>query len=235
MLLNMVDTSDLKDACKDTSSNSWVVDHAHKINGMEYIHYHHVRAGTLPSKARMARGCERDRLCRAGCGVSETNYHIVQQCHRTHGGRIHRHDRVVDMLYSHLDNHANCKVMREPRFRTELGLRKPDLLISEGNKTIVLDVQIVSGRDMKRDYLQKCSKYREIRGFETLVKRKCFTNAVEFQSLTMSYKGLIEESSSKLLDKLGINEQLRVLMVTSVLRGSWLNWTSFNRMTTIAR
>lgn len=235
VLYGMVDTSDLKDACKDTSSNSWVVDQAHEISGMEYIHYHHVRAGSLPSKARLARGSERERLCRAGCLVSETNYHIVQQCQRTHGGRIFRHDRIVDMLYSHLNSRADCKVVKEPRFKTELGLRKPDLLISEGNKTIVLDVQIVGGRDMKRDYLQKCNKYREIRGFETLVKRKCFTNTIEFQSLTISFKGLIEENSSKLLDKLGINEQLKFRMVTSVLRGAWLNWTSFNRMTTTTR
>lgn len=230
VLYGMVDTNDLKDASKDSASNSWVVDRAH-----EYIHYHHIRAGCLPSKARTARGRERDRLCRAGCVASETNYHIVQQCQRSHGGRCLRHDRIVDMLYSNLNNRANCKVIREPRFKTVDGLRKPDLLISKGNKTIVVDVQVVGGRDMKRDYLQKCNKYREVRGLDTLIKRKCMSNTVEFQSITISFKGLIEESSSKLLDQLGSNEQLRSLMVTSVLRGGWLNWTSFNRMTTMTR
>lgn len=235
VLYNMVDTNDLKDARSDTASNSWVVDQAHKISGADYIHYHHIRAGCLPSKARLARGREVTRLCRAGCMVSETNYHIIQQCQRTHGGRCLRHDRVVELLYSNLNGRDNVKVIKEPRFKTEVGLRKPDLLITENGKTIVLDVQVVSGRDMKRDYLQKCNKYREVRGLETLIKRKCISNTVEFQSLTISFKGVIEESSSKLLYKLGINEHLKFLIVTSILRGTWLNWNTFNKITTMAR
>lgn len=234
-LYNMVDTNDLKDASKDSASNSWITNQAHRISGSDYIHYHHIRAGCLPSRARLARGRERDRLCRAGCMVSETNYHIVQQCQRTHGGRCFRHDRVVDLLQSNLNNRPNCTVIKEYQFKTVLGKRKPDLLITQGNRTIVLDVQIVSGRNMERDYAQKCSKYRDIRGFETLVKRKCMSDTVEFQSLTISFKGLIEERSSKLLDELNINEELRFLMVTSVLRGAWLNWKTFNRTTTMAR
>lgn len=236
MLHNMVDTKDLKGARIDDASNSWVANRAHDISGQDYIHYHHIKAGCLPSRARTARGRdERDRFCRAGCRVSETNYHIIQQCQRTHGGRCFRHDRIVDMLYTHFNNRADCKVIREPRFKTSLGLRKPDLLISQHNKTTVLDVQIVSGRSMERDHEQKCSKYRSVPGLDTLIMRKCATSTIEFQACTISFKGLIEKDTSKLLDKLKITKELRHLMVTSVLRGAWLNWLSFNKTTTTTR
>lgn len=232
---NMVDTNDLSDASNDSASNRWVQGRAHEISGRDYIQYHHIRVGCLPSKARTTRGRQHGRLCRAGCMVSETNYHVVQQCQRTHGGRVLRHDRVVDLLYGHFNGKDNIKVIREPHFKTRIGLRKPDLLISQGEKTIVLDVQIVSGRGMERDHHTKCRKYREVPGMDDLVKRRCATSTVEFHAVTVSYKGLIEKNTSKLLKNLKINEQLRFLIVTSVLRGAWLSWIGFNRMTTMTR
>lgn len=235
VLLNMVDTNDLKDARHDGASNRWVRNYAHEVTGQDFMHYHHIRTGCLPSKARTTRGRRHDRRCRAGCMVSETNYHIIQQCHRTHGGRVLRHDRIVNLLCDNMRGRPNLKVLKEQRFRTEVGLRKPDLLIYNNEKAIVLDVQIVSGRDMERDHNAKIAKYRDIRGFEDIIKQKCATSTVEFHALTISYKGLIEARSSKLLNKLHINERLKFMMVTSVLRGGWLNWKTFNKMTTMAR
>lgn len=167
--------------------------------------------------------------------VSETNYHVIQQCQRTHGGRVHRHDRVVDMLSDHLHRRANLNVLKEPRFRTQHGLRKPDLIIYNNEKAIVLDVQVVSGRNMERDHNTKISKYRDIPGFENIIKEKCSARTVEFQAFTISYKGLIEKRSSKLLYDLNINERLKFMIVTSVLRGTWLNWNFFNKTTTRTR
>lgn len=235
VLLNMVDTNDLRDAIHDRASTTWVYDRAKDISACDYIHYHHVRAGCLPSKARTSRGQENDRSCRAGCMGSETNYHIIQQCQRTHGGRVLRHDRVVDLIYDHMRRRSGVEVIKEPHFRTQIGLRKPDLLITQQNKTIVLDVQVVSGRNMEADHATKRSKYRDILGFEELVKTRCASGTVEFQACTISFKGLIEKKSSKLLQTLKISEHFRFMMVTSVLRGAWLNWNTFNRLTTRTR
>lgn len=235
VLRDMVDTNDLRDAGLDRASNTWVYDRAKEISGSDYIHYHHVRAGCLPSKARTSRGRDNDRLCRAGCMGSETNYHIIQQCQRTHGGRVLRHDRVVDLLSDHLKRREGVVVIKEPRFKTRIGLRKPDLLITKNHKTIVLDVQVVSGRNMEADHATKCSKYRDIQGLEDLVKTKCASSTVEFEAITISFKGLIGKKTSKLLQTLKISEHFKFMMVTSVLRGEWLNWNTFNRLTTRTR
>lgn len=231
-----VDTNDLTDARHDAASYKWVCNRANDISGSDYIHFNHIRAGCLPSKARTTRGrVLNNRQCRAGCNGSETNYHVIQQCQRTHGGRVHRHDRVVNMLHDQLITRSNTKVLKEARFKTHVGLRKPDLLITRDKSTVVLDVQIVNGHNMGFYHETKISKYRDIPGFDAMIKRRCASRTVEFHAITISYKGLIERKSSETLNRLGINEQLKFLIVTSVLRGAWLNWNSFNRMTTRTR
>ena len=235
MLKNMVDTSDLVDARHDAASNSWVRNQADKMSGTDYIHSHHIRVGCLPTKSRTTRGTENDRMCRGGCMKSETNYHIIQECHRTHGGRVNRHDHVVKELGKHFENRNYDRVLVEPRLKTSVGLRKPDLLLVKEGKATIIDVQITSGRSLEQYHAQKRAKYRDIRGMEDLVKTKYGVNTVEFQAATFSYKGVIEKNTSKLFKELGINERFKVLMVSSVLRGAWKNWTLFNRITTMTR
>lgn len=233
-LYSMVDTNDLTESKYCPQSHCWVSSRCCDISGQDYIHYHHIRAGCLPSKARTTRGTARDRLCRAGCRVSETNYHTIQHCQRTHGGRVLRHDRVVEMLAKHFER-RRFSVVKEPILKTTAGRRKPDLLVTMDGKTFVLDFQVVSGRFMQRDHIAKCNKYRSIPGMDDIVKRKCASRAVEYHAVTVSYKGMIERSTVKLLDRLELNEQIRFMMVTSVLRGTWLNWNQFNKSTALAR
>lgn len=233
-LQNMVDTSDLTESRYCPLSNSWVDRHSDRVSGSDYIHYHHIRVGCLPSRARTTRGSNRDRMCRARCRVSETNYHVIQICQRTHGGRVLRHDRVVDMLQKHFTSRQHA-VVKEPVFRTSAGKMKPDLLVTKDGKTYVLDFQVVSGRNVERDHTRKCAKYRSVQGMDDIVKRKCASRAVEYQAITFTYKGLIERNTWKLLQKLQIGEQLCFMMVTSVLRGTWLNWNQFNKSTALAR
>lgn len=231
---NMVDTCDLNNAKACPVSSAWVEDRSHDISGEDYIHYHHIRAGCLPSKARTTRGRADDRLCRAGCMVSETNYHVVQVCQRTHGGRVHRHDRVVDLLEGHLKNRPHTTVLKEPKLKTTLGLRKPDLVVTQGEKSIVLDVQIVSGKSMSRDHINKKNKYKDIVGFSDIIQKRCNSRIVTYDAITISFKGLFAKETIRLFDTLKITEQLRFMIVTSVLRGTWLNWNGFNRSTSRA-
>lgn len=233
-LYDMVDTNDLKEAKVCRASNSWVDKRSDSISGSDYIHYNHVRVGCLPSKARTTRGTNRDRLCRAGCRVSETNYHIIQTCERTYGGRSRRHDRVVDLVCENLVNRGFATV-KEPRLKTSGGLRKPDLLVTIDGATTVVDVQIVNGRTMRRDYRDKVDKYKSIQGIDDVVKRKCSSRVVGYDAITISYKGLMMDKSYDLLKKkLKCSEQFIFILITSVLRGTWLNWNQFNKNTALA-
>lgn len=233
-LSEMVDTNDLKEAKVCKASNSWVDKRSDSISGCDYIHYNQIRVGCLPSKARTTRGTNRDRLCRAGCRVSETNYHIIQTCERTYGGRSRRHDRVVDLICENLGNRGFATV-KEPKLKTSAGLRKPDLLVTVDGATTVIDVQIVNGRTMRSDYGDKVNKYKSIPGMDDLIKRKCSSRVVNYDALTFSYKGLIMDKSYDLLtNKLKCTEHFIFILITSVLRGSWLNWNQFNKNTALA-
>lgn len=232
-LYSMVDTNDLRDAKVCKASHSWVDKRSDQISGSDYIHYNHIRVGCLPSKARTTRGTNRIRLCRAGCRISETNYHVIQTCERTWGGRIRRHDRVVDLICENLANRG-FGTIKEPKLKTSVGLRKPDLLVTKDGATRVIDVQVVNGRTIKRDHRDKIDKYKSIPEMDEVVKRKCSSRAVKYEAVTFSYKGFMMDESYVLLKSLGCSEQFIFILITSVLRGSWLNWNQFNKSTALA-
>lgn len=171
--------------------------------------------------------------CRAGCRVSETNYHVIQQCHRTHGGRILRHNRLVNYIGEWLSKDRKYDIRTEHVFRTPIGLRKPDLLITADTRTILLDVQVVSGTNMNLDRSAKITKIRSVLALEDQIKQVCGSASVAYQAMTISYKGIFQKDSAELLYKLGINEHQMFMLTTSTLRGSWLNWTRFNKLTTV--
>lgn len=236
MLGIMVDTNDLVNAKDDRASNTWVKDRAHEISGQDFVNYHQIRAGTLPSRARLARGRQdSNRSCRAGCMVSETNYHIIQVCDRTHGSRVLRHDRLVGLVADHFNGRAGYTVQREPHFQTSVGLMKPDLLITKNNETVVIDVQVVNGIGMEQTHDNKIIKYRDAPELGDLIKRQCTSRTVEFHAITISHKGIIYKKTMDLFDKLDIKEHFRFMMVTSVLRGGRLVWNYFNKTTTRTR
>lgn len=236
MLQNMVDTNDLVDAKHDRASNTWISSRAQEISGQDFVNYHHIRSGCLPSRARLARGRQSlERRCRAGCMASETNYHVLQNCDRTHGSRVLRHDRLVDLVAEHFNGRSDYTVHREPHFQTSVGLMKPDLLITKNNETVVLDVQVVNGRGIERWHESKVRKYENAPDLGNLIKRQCVSRTVEFNAITISYKGIICKKTSDLFDKLDIKEHFRFMLVTSILRGGWLGWNYFNKTTTRTR
>jgi hypothetical protein len=144
-LYESVDGKELRDVPHTSASSSWVSYNSHILSGADYVHSVHVRINCLPSRARTlrGRGCERDKWCRAGCRRPETPYHIVQECHRTHGGRVLRHNKISSTLCTYLRT-KGWHVIEEPRLFTVSGLRKPDLVCVKGDRNCVVDSQLVN-------------------------------------------------------------------------------------------
>lgn len=166
------DTMGLTETRYSRASASWVWDNALTLTGRDYIRYHHIRAGCLPSRVRRARGCDAEINCRGGCPHRETNYHIIQQCHRTHGGRVLRHNRIVEMFYKNFRSGGGMNIYKEPQFRMVVGVRKPDLVLTDGHTAMVIDVHIVRGDNTAMDRSEKISKYQNISCFSSEVKRR---------------------------------------------------------------
>ena len=85
MLRESNDGRGLRESSRSKLSSLWVSSDAGGIPGSDFVHYHHVRANCLPSRARVSRGRgAMDKQCRAGCPETETPAHCVQRCFRTH-------------------------------------------------------------------------------------------------------------------------------------------------------
>lgn len=142
------DGVDLREAEHVRASTQWISSGTTGVPGRDFVQYIHVQSGSLPTRVRTSRGARRDTmptLCRAGCQVKETAAHVVQQCHRTHGGRIMRHNAVYKLIGGALTT-KGWKVIYEPQLQSSSGLRKPDIVASKDGAGIVLDAQVVSGR-----------------------------------------------------------------------------------------
>ncbi|CAB0043078.1 unnamed protein product [Trichogramma brassicae] len=156
------DGVELREAAAVPASSRWVDAGSNGIPGRDYVAYHRVRIGALPTRVRTTRG-QNDRealmMCRAGCNVTETAAHVVQSCHRTHGGRVLRHDAICRIAASGLQK-AGWRVFVEPHYRLATGLQKPDMVICKGSEARIIDAQVVSGASsLDYSHLRKCAKY----------------------------------------------------------------------------
>lgn len=88
--------------------------------------------------------------------------HILQNCPRTHGPRVKRHDALVNYAVRGLEQKGYV-VTREPHFKTAQGLRKPDIVAIRGGTAHVIDAQVVTdGEPLRRAHRRKVEKYIDL-------------------------------------------------------------------------
>jgi hypothetical protein len=168
--------------------------------------------------------------------VQETTAHTIQQCHRTHGGRIERHNCVARFVAKSMESRG-WRVHEEPNIRTSVGLRKPDIIAVKGGVGVIVDAQVVSGRIPLNDaHYEKRKKYgnhvelvEKVAGILGLPGPEC----VRTTSCTISWRGVWSSKSVKdLKTLLGLPHKACQIIPGLVLRGSHTNWTRWNQMTT---
>lgn len=225
--------------CPKTNLSSWWMDAGSlAIPGRDFVQYVHVWVNCLPTLIRTTRGTRRTSRpihCRAGCNVTETAAHVIQQCHRTHGGRVKRHDAVANTLAAALRS-AGWTVEQEPAFETDEGRRKPDLVCSRGGEVHVVDAQIVSGAISLDDaHERKSGYYGNNASLRRSLSLRYATDRVNFSSCTLSWRGIWSSRSADALLHMGLTKGLLRGITTRVLQGSHTNWTRWNRMTATIR
>ena len=169
--------------------------------------------------------------CRAGCNQEETMAHVVQRCHRTHGGRVLRYNAVVKIVAAGLKS-KGWGVYEELHIRTSLGLRKPDLVCSKDETIVVLHAQVVSGQGMQRAYEDK-KNYYNMDEIMDWVKNRFNPEATvtRTEAVTVNWKGVWLKDSMDALLSMGLSIQTLRGVTTRVLQGSHTNWTRYNQMT----
>lgn len=206
---NSVDGNAMAEAHKCKASYNWLRASNTKLKGSDYIGVLKVRLNCLPTKARTGRGgAQARKVCRyARCrGKLETNFHAIQVCGKTHGGRVQRHNMVCKTLAKKLTK-LKWTVLEELRVITPGGkLCIPDLVIIKQGLVVVVDVHVVGSNDIGDKHRRKTNKYRDISGFdvslrEALVGRNLATRnvAIEHVAATILYNGVWYEPSLRAL------------------------------------
>lgn len=237
-LHSSVDGFELRESTKCPASTKWIGPQSGQYTGSDYVQFVHTHINALPSRIRNSRGRrlarESELNCRAGCMVRETTAHTIQQCVRTHGGRILRHNKVAQVLKTAMVEEG-WTVEEEPRVQTTRGLRKPDIIAVKDGAGVIVDVQVVSGQrpldDAHRDKRAKYGNHDEL--VEKVAGRLGLTKAqVRTTSCTLSWRGVWSLGSYNELKKLlRLKEAFFQVVPGLVLRGSHMNWNRFNKLT----
>ncbi|CAK9834256.1 Retrovirus-related Pol polyprotein from type-2 retrotransposable element R2DM [Anthophora retusa] len=224
-----VDGKGLRKSGKTPQQHQWVIEGTRFLSGRDYINSIKLRINALPTRSKTARGRKNNRACRGGCNATETLNHVLQQCHRTHRARIERHNAIVKYLKRALEKKYE-KVEEEPHFKTDLGLRKPDLVAIQDDTALVLDAQVVSEHiSLDTAHNTKIDKYKHLK--EDITKRYGTTD-VHYLTATLSYRGVWSAASAnQLLGKGILNKAELKTISTRALIGGLSSFWRFNRTT----
>lgn len=230
LLHNSVDGGHLRECASVPESQAWVADGTRLLSGRDFVDCTKLRINAIPTLARSYRGREKDTRCRAGCQQNETLGHVLQQCHRTHGARIKRHDGIVAYLCQKFHKDG-WQVEREPLIKTREGARYPDIVIRKTDCTAIVDVQVV-GTSTPLDTAHRRKRAYYARNDEVVqYARKNLEGQPIVTSCTVSYRGVWSTQSRTDLRGLGINKNDAKLISVRALQGSLAVYGWFRRST----
>lgn len=228
-----IDGSGLRESSLVPQQHRWIQEGTRFLSGRDFVQSCRLRINALPTKSRTSRGRPKERLCRAGCNRSETLNHILQQCHRTHGPRIKRHDALASFIAASLER-QEYRVVVEPKFQIDEGFRKPDIVEWLGVTALVIDAQVVNDQvDLNVVHSKKADYYKNL---SSLIKRTYGVQEVKYTSATLSWRGVWSEESAKSLTSLGVLKKKSLKVLSSrVVIGGLAAFHQFNKLTTVGR
>lgn len=225
--------SGLPEHSDDPSVISWMGDPPPSWSGADYVAGVQLRANMLPTRG----GLHNKRVpfdakrCRAGCNRSETLSHVLQHCPITHYERIRRHDHAVGLLAGFAARRG-WDVEVEPCIRgTDGVLRKPDLIFSKGDQTIVADVGINWETPLRLDthYQHKVSTY-SVPPFASALVRRYPAAALRVLAFVLGARGTWCHSNDVLVRALGLSRSECSRLVAGAIMGGILIHKSFSRL-----
>ena len=143
-LILTLDGRGLRDAHLVPYVHRWVKDGTSIISGHRYCAAIGLQAGELPTRERRSRGTNLEPYCdhfKPPCW--EYLGHIVQGCPRTQAIRNYRHDLIVSKA-SRMLRTQGWQIWLEPRIPYQGTCLIPDLVMSRGDQSVVLNVTITT-------------------------------------------------------------------------------------------
>lgn len=226
-LYRTCDGAGLRQSADVPQAHLWISDGTNLMSGRDYITCIHTRYNNLFNRSRTSRGRpQKEHLCSRGCQQAETLNHILQSCYSTHGMRIKRHDANASYIARSADNRGYT-VHREPCFNTSGGVLKPDLVLYSPDRTIVVDVQVITDQfPLSQAHQNKRSKYSIL---EDQLK-DLRPGGVPLTSCTLNWRGNMAIGSFTELVGFGIKKKDIKIISTRALLGGGIIWRCFRNM-----
>ena len=210
----------LKGADRVPRTHEWIRMASNKVPGWTWSKAMAIRSGSVYTRARAARAREGSPVinCQGHCGSRETIAHILQQCSKTHGARIERHNFIVSRLRGLLED-LGYSMTLEPVIPSGSSFLKPDLVgrletVSAGGQRevsiLVLDVQVVATENilpLRERYLQKVRKYAVPDVEAYCSSHLASSNPMRLQThgITVTWNGILAKESVAAMVSLGIS------------------------------
>ena len=143
----------------------------------------------------------------------DTLAHRLQDCTKTHGQRVKRHDYVLKILVQMLEK-KGWTVVVEPNIRTQAGLRKPDVVIYRQGpispEKWVIDVQIAADAGYYEDpdtpHYNKVNYYSSNPDVEEAVKNEFGpVLSARFSACVFSWRGFPAPASLRDMQLWGLS------------------------------
>jgi hypothetical protein len=206
----------VKDFRNDPLGNCWLND-PEVLPSCRYTDALRLRTNTFGVNVALRR-VDKDLpvICRRCSEKPESLGHVLGECVAGKGMRIRRHDRMADHIA------LKCKqkgyqVEREQLFSVEGGRLKPDLVVIDGERALIVDVTVrfESGDALARGASEKIEKYRPLADF--FVSQGAAQES-QVLPIVVGSRGAIPKKTLRSLKSLGLEARLlgRYLAITVV-------------------
>lgn len=204
---------------QDKIGNCWLKEHD-LLKPSRFTGAIKLRTNTYGNRVTLARANKNmDIRCRRCHSRPETLGHILGFCGSTKPKRIKRHDDIKNLLAERLATRESNAVFVEPQLQVGENLIKPDIVIKNEDKLIVVDVTIRF--ENRENLLQACNEKIKKYGkclAELKKKYKCKEGGI--LPVVIGCRGAIPSFTKKNLQELKISIKDMKTMSLMVLRSS---------------
>lgn len=207
----------VSDFSRNKTGNVWLEDYK-LLKPSRFIDALKLRTNTFGTRSVLARADKNmDVNCRKCRAQPETLGHILGLCQYTRGLRIKRHDEAKLTLADSL--RKRNEVFVEPTLRVGGSLFKPDLVVKNEERVLVVDVTV---RYENKDYLSRAEK-EKVNKYQTSLehlKAKFNVGRGEVIPVVLGSRGAITPTTEMNLKRMGISDQTIKTLVLNALRSS---------------
>lgn len=207
----------VNDFVRVKTDNVWLEEY-NLLKPSRFINALRLRTNTFGARTVLARADNKIHMtCRKCRAQPETLGYVLGLCQYTKSLRIKRHDEAKSILADNLKK--GNEVFVEPTLRVGSNLFKPDLVVKDEERVLVVDVTV---RYENKDYLQKAEKEKIYKYLPCLdyLKSKLNVSEGEILPVVLDSRGAITLNTLTTLKLLSVPDRDIKTIIINVLRSS---------------